>query len=100
MKKMMSTLGLAAIIGIIGVGCQKDTIKKEYTISGEQFNQEVGRIADWYQYATIDHKPIKFAVYSESTWRDYPSAGKALPRAEIKEYVSGKMTADLYFPVK
>ncbi len=90
MKNILKALGLAALLGIAGTRCQKDSTTKEYTISRTNFNEEVGRIQDWYQYNTINHRPVQFAVHSESTWRDYPGDRKPLPRGEVKEYRSGK----------
>ncbi len=95
MKNAIKSLGLAALLGFAGTGCQKDSVKKEYIVSGENFNTEIGRI-----YQEHQHQYLQFQVHSEGSWRDYPSAGKPLPRGEVTEYQSGKIKVDLYFPSK
>lgn len=96
MKNAIKTLGLAALIGISCIGCSEDRITKTYNIHGENFESRMGDFAK-------NHANTKtfYEVHSESKFRDYPCGGlQLLPRAEITEYESGKITADLYYPVK
>lgn len=98
-KSVMLLTGIAYVAGLCyfrGKNFDDNTLKQEYIISGENFNEKVGRIQ--YRYDTVEHRPVQFTIHSESDWRDYPSAGKSLPRGEVKEYKSGRVTVDLYFP--
>ena len=103
-----AALSLSAVAIVTGIGAtltytinkffptREDTIKHEYTVTGENFSSEIGKLHN--RYPTADREAANFYIHSESTWRNYPSAAKPLPRGEVREYTSGRMIVDLYFP--
>ena len=96
MKNTIKTLGLAALIGISCAGCSEDKVMKTYNIYGENFEQQMGYFADSHKSSKISYQ-----VHSQSTHVEYPTRmARPLPRAEVTQYESGKITADLYYPVK
>lgn len=98
MKNTIKSIGLAFLVGIAGAGCHRsDNILKEYSYSGQDFNNLVGETAYW---SELYPKRDIYNIHSADTWRNYPTVGaiKPLPRAEVKEYESGKKVVDLYYP--
>lgn len=100
MKNILRRTGLAVLIAGAGLsltGCLEESPKREYTLSGEGFNQKMGEFAAHYSGSIA-----KTTVQGVRTWRNYPAAGrlKPLPRAEIREYESGRKEIDLYYPVE
>ncbi len=96
MKNQIKILGPITFACLLLEGCGlEDKVMQERTFSGGGFLQAVGELS----YYSSAHKKT-FYVHGISTWRDYPCQGpiKPLPRAEVKEYTSGKITVDLYFP--
>lgn len=87
MKKTIQKLGLVGLLGLALAGCKEP---REYIVEKPEIDNGPHTLV---VKGYVDRKEVKFSkLYNwdffevdESTWRDYPSAGRTEPYAVVKE---------------